>query len=156
MDEITELWENFNLTNEEEETFIVDNQQPILTAENIQLCGVGKLHTSKRISAKALASVMKQVWKIHESTRIEAAGLNIYVIAFKTMVEKKRVLSSGPWTFDKSLFVLVSPTAADKPLDVDFRFCAFWVQIHCIPFEYLTRDMAKLLGDRLGKVEEVD
>ncbi|XP_022156711.1 uncharacterized protein LOC111023555 [Momordica charantia] len=156
MDDITKLWENFTLIKEEEDTIVIDNQKPILTVDNIQLCAVGKLHPSKRITVEAFASVMKQVWKIHNSTRIETAGLNIYVIAFKTMAEKIRVFSLGPWTFDKSLLILVPTTAANKPLDIDISLCAFWVQIHYITFECMTKDMAKFLGARLGEVEEVD
>lgn len=72
------------------------------------------------------------------------------------MAEKSRVLTSGSWTFNKSLLVLTSPTAADQLLDMNFNLCAFWVQIHCVPFECMTKDIAQLLGARIGEVEEVD
>lgn len=156
MDEITELWENFTLTKEKEETIIIDSEKPLMTPENVQLYAVGKLHTSKRISVEAFRSVMKSLWKVHESTHIETAGMNLYVIVFKSMAEKNRVLTSGPWSFEKSLLVLTSPTATDQPRDMNFNFFALWIQIHCIPFQCMIKDMAKFLGTRIGEVEEID
>ncbi|XP_022149484.1 uncharacterized protein LOC111017902 [Momordica charantia] len=156
MDEITDLWEHFKSTNDENETVTIDRGKPILTADNVKLCVVAKLHTSKRISAEAIRSVMKSVWRVHNSTRFEPLGMNIYVILFKSLSEKSRVLSSGPWTFNKSLLVLTSPTATNQPLDMNFNFCAFWIQIHNIPFECISTEMANILGAKLGDVEEIE
>lgn len=147
---------NLNLRSEENETVTIDEGKPIMTSENVQLCTVGKIHTNKRISVEAFKSVMKSVWNVHDSTRIETIGMNIFVFLFKSLREKIRVLNSGPWTFNKSFLVLSSPTATDQPLEMNFNICAFWVQVHNIPFECMLKEMAVLLGGKLGEVEEVE
>lgn len=40
-EEITELWERFFLTNDENETITIVKGKPIMTAENVQLYAVG-------------------------------------------------------------------------------------------------------------------
>lgn len=78
--------------------------------------------------------------------------MNIFVICSKSLTEKCRALNSGPWTF----LVLTSPSATDQPMDMDFNFCAFWIQIHNIPFQCMTTEMASFLGTKIGEVEKVE
>lgn len=57
----------------------------------------------------------------------------------------------GAWTFNKGLFVLVSPTAMDRSEAMDFCYCSFWVQVHNVSFGCLTWDMAgRIAGVLVG------
>lgn len=86
---------------------------------------------------------------------MDLIGDNVFVAKFKIALEMNRVFRSGPWTFDKSLVVLVVPTDVDDPMSLSFTTTSFWVQIQRVPFKFLTRDMAIKLGQYIGRVEEV-
>lgn len=37
-----------------------------------------------------------------------------------------------------------------------FSYCTLWVQLHDMLFLYMTTEVGKLLGEMIGRVEEVD
>lgn len=149
-------WQRLSLTEEEDAGIFTEDFLPLLSADAIQLCVVGKVLSTSQINLDAFRSVMKSVWRVHSATRIDKAGDNIFTVKFRSMGEKARVLSSGPWSFDKSLIVFVSPQASDKVSDLSFDEVSFWVQVHNIPLTRQSRDFALMLGEKIGSVEEVD
>lgn len=158
MDDILLSWKTLNLTeNEEKEVDIRNNvKESFLSSVNIQLCTVAKVLTSKKVNVEAFRAVMISVWMVHKSTKIELAGDNIFVIQFRSMLEKSRVLVEGPWTFDRALIILQSPKDVETIGNMKFSKTSIWIQIHNVPFNCLTRDMAKILGEKIGTVEDID
>lgn len=128
----------------------------LLNFENVHLCLVGKLLSSKRVNTEAFRSVMRSLWKVHFSTRIDYVGDNLFVCQFRSIMEKQRILSSSPWVFDNSLLVLNLPKVNAQVSDLTFTHAPFWVLIHNVPINGLTVAMAKLLGSRIDEVEAVD
>lgn len=98
---------------------------------------------------------MKNILRVHHLTRFEVVRDNVYIIQFRSFMEKNQILNSGPWTFDNALLVLISPSVADRPDTMAFTHCSFWVQVHNISFKHLTRDVALLLGGAIGLVKEM-
>lgn len=55
----------------------------LFSKEEIDLCLVTKVLTSKRVNCEAFKNVMKSVWKVHHNTRFEPAGENVFCVQFK-------------------------------------------------------------------------
>lgn len=36
--------------------------------------------------------------------------------------------------------------------DLEFRVCAFWIQIHDLPFKFMTPKMAEFIGETIGLI----
>ena len=53
---------------------------------------------------------MSQVWRTVREVRIEELGDNIFMFKFAIETNKKRILTRGPWHFNRALMVLIEPT----------------------------------------------
>lgn len=53
-------------------------------------------------------------------------------------MEKMRVMKTGPWTFDKSLIVMLHLKENDQIGDLVFENEAFWIQVHNVPVNCMT------------------
>ncbi|KAK9190351.1 hypothetical protein WN943_018955 [Citrus x changshan-huyou] len=61
------------------------------------------------VNKDGLRYAMQQAWKTTKEIKVESLGDNIFVFKFAVEHDKKRVLTEGPWHFDKALIVLVEP-----------------------------------------------
>ena len=63
-----------------------------------------------------------------------------------------RILEGEPWSFDKHL-VVMSRYENEAPLEeIQFVKTKLWVQVHEIPFKYMTIKVAKKICSVLGEV----
>ena len=67
-----------------------------------------------------------------------------------------KVLMGEPWSFDRHLVVLKRYDGITPMEEVDFSQTKFWVQVHNLPFSWLTSDVAMEIGDTLGEVIKLD
>ncbi|KAH9769036.1 hypothetical protein KPL71_011840 [Citrus sinensis] len=72
-------------------------------------CLVGKILLNRDVNKDGLRYVMQQAWKTTKEIKVESLGDNIFVFKFAVKQDKKRVLTKGPWHFEKALIVLVEP-----------------------------------------------
>lgn len=153
-----EKWKEWELKECESTEFVVnvEDKESFFSVENIKLCLVAKVLSHRRVNVESFRSVMKTIWKSNDKTRIETAGSNVFVIQFRSLMDKSYVLSEGPWIFDRALVILKSPNVNDNLSTMDFSSASMWIQIHNVPFNCMTRTMAHMLGSTIGSVEEVD
>ena len=63
-----------------------------------------------------------------------------------------RILSTEPWSFDKSLVVTQSFDRNSLVEELSFDKVSFWVQVHNIPIRYRNRSVAEDICDSIGQV----
>ena len=81
---------------------------------------------------------------------------NTFIFQFQSAAKRKRVLTGGPWLFDRALLILTEPQGTGELSKLNFSRAPFWVQIHNIPIVCMTVETGEILGKRIGKVLEVD
>ena len=67
-------------------------------------------------------------------------------------VDADKVLLGEPWSYDRHLVSIQRFDGSKALKDIDFKFCSFWIQIHDIPFKFMTEDTAKEIGDTIRTV----
>ncbi|KAL5809465.1 hypothetical protein ACOSQ3_030156 [Xanthoceras sorbifolium] len=78
-------------------------------------------------------------------------GNNLFVFRFNCMLDRKRVLEGGPWTFDKQLLVLKEASGVGRVTEVDFSWSHFWIQLHNLPLVCMGKEVGLYLGGKIGK-----
>lgn len=68
----------------------------------------------------------------------------------------KCVEKNGPWNFDNNLFLLTKWRKDLSSTNITFTHSPFWVQIWGLPFERISKEVGKKLGNSLGKFIESD
>ncbi|KAI8011283.1 hypothetical protein LOK49_LG06G00979 [Camellia lanceoleosa] len=55
-----------------------------------------------------------------------------------------------------SLLVLQPLQPGMAAEELEFRWCPFWVQVHGLPFEKMTRAHGEVIGNRIGRLMEIE
>ena len=74
---------------------------------------------------------------------------------FSLEADKKRVLNSGSWHFDRALIVLQEPSGIGSLKQQSFSHASFWIQIHNVPLMCMDVSTIRELELRVGKVEDI-
>ncbi|KAL9462516.1 hypothetical protein AB3S75_000507 [Citrus x aurantiifolia] len=119
-------------------------------------CLVGKILLNRDVNKEGLRYAMQLAWKTTKEIKVESQGDNIFVFKLATERDKKRVLTEGPWHFDKALIVLVEPVGMGSIKRQSFTHTSFWVQIHGMPIKCMAKGTIEKLGEKIGRVEEVE
>ncbi|KAL5783740.1 hypothetical protein ACOSP7_008769 [Xanthoceras sorbifolium] len=122
----------------------------------LALCLVGKILTTKLINRDAFRAIIPKIWRTTQSFIIENVKENVFVFQFQNQADKRRVLTGGPWSFDKCLIVLEEPRGDGKFLDMGFSHVQFWVQLHNVPLVCMTKEIGWALGNKIGRVMDID
>lgn len=126
------------------------------TNEIKDLCVVGKVLSNKPCHVSAVSNVCNIAWKTRASFSVVPWGNNIFLFRFEEAEDKDHILKDGPWSISNNLLILEPLEIGGTVEDVEFSHCPFWIQIHGLPVEKMTRANAELIGKRLGKLLAVE
>ncbi|CAL5395205.1 unnamed protein product [Camellia sinensis] len=141
---------------EEEEAIVVGDDHLKPAEEKSWLCLVGKVLSMRPFNSDALRTTMESVWNPSKGMRTKVINKNLFLFQFNHIIDKRRVLYNGPWSFDKHLLLLKEVTDSWQPLHITFSTATFWVQVYDLPLISMTRAVGQLLGNRLGQFVDVD
>nr|XP_023926510.1 uncharacterized protein LOC112037926 [Quercus suber] len=151
MDDLTGKWARLSLNTRETQTIPLAPE-----VENNNRVLVAKLFTKRRVNIEALSRTLKTMWRSIQNFEVRDLTSNTVLILFSNEVDAKKILSQGPWSFDKYLIGLYKPSESESVDDAKFDTASFWVQIHNLPLSRMNRANAEIIGSSLGKVEQVD
>lgn len=117
---------------------------------------VARLASKKILFKPVVHEAIRSTWNFASNMKIKDAGPNTFLIHFESPSHKERVLLQAPWNVKGFLLILREWSPAVSISAMDFSRSAFWVQIHGFPMKWLSSRNAKLIGDNLGVVLEVD
>ena len=64
---------------------------------------------------------------------------------------QKRLLGE-PWSYDRHLVVFQRYDGSKPITSIEFCRCKFWIQIHDIPFKFMTPETAVEIGESIGHI----
>ncbi|KAL0012666.1 hypothetical protein SO802_007774 [Lithocarpus litseifolius] len=155
-EEISKVLEKMNLTAEEEETIAISDEGHKEELESCALSLIGKFLTCRPFNKKAAQITLKKAWGLEEKVQIFEVGSNLFQFKFKEEFDLNRVFTGGPWSFDNQALLLTKWEVGMTATNVRFESVPLWVQIWGAPFDMRTPKVAKEIGERLGKVLEVE
>ncbi|KAL5850007.1 hypothetical protein ACOSQ4_008020 [Xanthoceras sorbifolium] len=155
-DGITRLCARMTLSEEEGVAVNIEGATKLLGMEKLSLCLVGKLLTSKITNRDAFRSLIARIWRTSGTLEVETVRENVYAFHFQNNSDRKRVLMGGPWNFDNALLVLEIPSGYGDFSEMSFQWSDFWIQIHNAPLICMTKNIGLMLGERIGKVKDID
>ena len=148
--------QSLKLTKEEEEGIQLSTPSRAEWLEECQLSLFGKLLSNRQQNQRALNSTLWSAWKMGSDLRIVEVGNDILHFKFNSKYQMERVEKNGPWNFDNNLLLLCRWRKGLTAANIRFSHSPFWVQIWGIPFELMIEETGKAVGDKIGKLLEVD
>lgn len=140
---------------EDEEPFHIANQT-IPNDATISMCLIGKLWTGRSFNTYGLMDTMKRLCNPAKGVTCRELGQNMISFQFQSKKDMNRVLSMEPWHFNKQVLVLKPIMAETQPGEMEFNTVRFWIRIYDLPFSGRDEETIRQIGERFGKVSEID
>ena len=99
-----------------------------------------------------IARTFTPLWRARNGFRIKNLGDHKVLFIFDNQADVDRILQSEPWSFDKYLVVMQRYEQESPTQELKFNEASFWVQIHGIPFRYMTMEAAIKISEVIGEV----
>ncbi|OMO71257.1 reverse transcriptase [Corchorus capsularis] len=116
----------------------------------------GKILVNRILNRRGVVSVLRGIWPLEIAPCIREVGDNLYGISFKTKKERDRALEEGPWFIKGSCMMMKKWQPGCNVAEMDFQTVSFWIQVHNLPIEMLTRSNANIIGSRMGRVIKIE
>ena len=101
---------------------------------------------------EVVAHTFRPLWRTRGNFEVNDAGNNMVLFDFELEVDVEKVLMGEPWTFDRHLVVFERYEGSKSVQKLQFKTTSFWVQLHDLPFSFLTPEVAVSIGETLGVV----
>ena len=81
---------------------------------------------------------------------------NRYLFTVPQESHYNSIINQGPWNVTGFLLFL-QPWSLELAIDeVKLQLCSFWVQVHNLPFQYITTKNAIKIGKGIGKILKLE
>lgn len=80
--------------------------------------------------------------------------INVYLLHFFHLVDLRRLLDSGPWSFDGHLLILHHLQPEETPTSTPLYYVSFWVQVYEFPMGFMSTGVGEQLRNYLDKYME--
>lgn len=147
MDELAQSWKKLSLS--EVEGRKVDLSRKKKTGDYVV---AAKLLTRRNINIEAVARTFLPIWKTRGNFEVNDAGGNVFLFDFELEVDAEKVMMGEPWAFDSHLVVMERYDSSTPIRDLKFSTTSFWVQIHDLPFCFMSNEVAFSIGETLRAV----
>ena len=147
---------NLCLTKEKEEEITIVTKSRTDLLEECALSLFGRLLTDRHQNLRTLKSTLKSAWKMGSDLQIVEVGNSVLQFKFNSEYQLQWVERNGPWNFDNNLLLLCRWRKGLSASNILFTHSPFWVQIWDLPFEYMSIEVSRELGNSLGKFIESD
>ena len=111
-----------------------------------------KFFTKRALNMEVVGRTFRPLWHTKESFHITNVGDNVPLFMFDLETDAEKVLLGEPWSYDRHLIVLQRYDGSKPVKEIEFRHCKFWIQIHDIPFKFMTPKTAVEIGESIGRV----
>ena len=155
-DDISNILEQMTLTLEEEEIITISDDGRREELESCALSLIGKFLTCKSFNKRAALGTLKKAWGLEDEVQVVEVGSNLFQFKFRSEFELDKVYTGGLWCFDNQALLLTRWKSGMTAANVKFNLVPLWVPIWGAPFDMRSSWVAEEVGNRLGKVLEVE
>lgn len=117
---------------------------------------VGRFLTEKNINFQAMQNVLASLWRPKEGMEVHDIGGYIYSFVFYHVLDLRKVMEGGPWSFEQNMLVYHQIHNEEDPSQVALNVMNIWVQIHGIPKGFILEFFLESIGNFVGKYVKSD
>jgi hypothetical protein len=137
-EDLTKLWRNFCLSEEESLGVEVVEQGMHEIGSRGKACMVSKLFSDRLIGKDAIRSTPVRAWRPEGTLVFKVLGDNIFLLEFEHFWEKDRVKEGQPWVFEGNLISIADYNGSIPPAQRDFEKVSFWARMFNLPLSCMS------------------
>ena len=117
---------------------------------------IGKILALKPQNFHQVRAILFSAWSFAAPLSIEVLDQNKYLFIVSHENHYKNIINQGPWNVRSSLLLLQPRSPALSIEEIKLNLCAFWIQVHDLPLQYMTTQNAIRIGKGIGKILQLD
>ncbi|KAG5546512.1 hypothetical protein RHGRI_018629 [Rhododendron griersonianum] len=115
-------------------------------------CLLGRIVSDKPLNKIAISNILRKAWNTKAEFSITPWSNNTTLFRFNDEEDRRSILRDAPWSVMGNLLVLKPLPEGVVASEMDFNSSPFWVQIHGLPVEKMTRVNAEIIGKRFARL----
>lgn len=116
-----------SLVEEEDDSITYDVETNEDGVGDLALSLVGHFLTDRSIRVHIIKERMTKIWHPNKGVSIKQLENGVFLFQFFHHLDRQRVLSGGPWTFDNHLLILGCALPGDNLSQTPLNHVNFWV-----------------------------
>ena len=149
MDEITRRCDKLSLSVREEKRIVLSKKKQV-----VEFILAAKFCIKRALNMEAMARTFRPLWRTKGNFHITNTGDNFLLFKFEQEVDEDKIILEEPWSYDRHLVIFQRFEGSKALKEVEFKYCSFWIQIHEVPFKFLTPETAVEVGEMTGTVSK--
>lgn len=109
------------ITNDEDEELVLEAIQIQQGNSQLEHCLVRRFFTERPINFMAMRNRMASIWRPERGVNTTNLGSRVCLFQFFHGTDVKRIMDSGPWSFDNQLLLLRQLLPCDNPTSVPLQ-----------------------------------
>ncbi|EPS61484.1 hypothetical protein M569_13313 [Genlisea aurea] len=155
-DELVELLSSFSLTEKEKSSTPLPPEMKPSNPADTGMHLVGRVFNSRPVNPEAFTRTMKVAFNLIKNLEIKSLGQNRFTLRFAKLGDFNRILKESPWHYEHHLLLLTPLLRHQQWDEVDLDWVTFQVQVRGIPYVSYTEELARIIGNRIGRYVDTD
>lgn len=151
---LEELYANLSLEEDDEGGVVVGIEE--VQEKKTTYVLVGRFLTEKNINFQAMQNVMASLWRPKEGMEIHDIGGYKYSFVFYHIMDLRKVLEGGPWSFEQNMLVYKQVNETEDLQTMELNEVEIWVQVHDVLKGFIYESIMKSMGMYIGKYVKSD
>lgn len=122
-----------------------------VTSRVVDSCLIGKIILDRPLEKRDVKCIASGQWKCKKDFTVSYIDRNMFMFSFQDKEDWSKVQISAPWNIKGGLLILSPWTSGKIPEELQLSFSPFWVQVHGLPLNYITKENGLKIGQVLGK-----
>jgi 14-3-3 protein epsilon len=143
--------------NETDGTGSFNGDPATLTPEELlECCLIGKPLVNKPIRFGAFQDMLALLWQPGQGVNVRPMEDNKFMFQFFHPWDMERIFQGGPWLYENHMLILRKVIFGEDPITVPMDSTEIWVQVHHLPFGFMSETIGRLVGNHIGKYVKND
>lgn len=152
--EVSNICVRLQLNEEEEGGLIVAGEEigdPGDIKIDSKFCLVERFLTDKVVNFAAMKNTMALLWCLGRGVCIKDLSPTLFLFQFFHEIDVRRILESGPWTFDQYILIIRKLGVDEQSQSVPLFHTSFWVQVYNLPIGFQSEKILQSIGNYIGE-----
>ncbi|XP_041009453.1 uncharacterized protein LOC121253514 [Juglans microcarpa x Juglans regia] len=155
-EELSKLWEGFNLTDIEKEVVNFSAEDISRAEERAKKCLLICILMDKNLNKEAFKTTMSKIWNPEGAVSFTKVGYHKFLVELQKAMDIERVKKGTPWSFHKNLIYFKEFDSKIPLSEVVFTHEPFWLQLHGLPPAAMIKKGGERISSAVGDVLNIE
>ena len=117
---------------------------------------IGKILSKKVFPKPLVKEILTKAWNTINDIEVSVVDKNLFIFSFAHEAELRRAWDRRPWTVKGEHLILKRFNSDLSISEVDFSTTEFWIQVHGLPLNRVSKENLLKIGSLVGRTLDTD